>query len=317
MASQVTRASGARWPRAGRAGMLKSPRTGASQPGRFSSMPSRHAPLALVLCALAGAGCMSRSSLECWDCPAGLGVPAGGSPTGDDTPTELGGRVNGTGGLSNAGGTTNACPPGQWILVDEVLNARDLGGTVLGDGRTVACSQLYRGAVIANLTAEGCAEFAGLGVRTIVDLRTESERTSVPEAACAFSQARTVLAPMPIPYNVSAADYIADLDTTSSVLAAFAALGDPAAYPVYFHCTYGRDRSGVLAAVILLALGATSDAVMGEYELSIAGGVGAFPDSLQAVLDEIERRGGVETYLASAGVAGNELAALRARLIVE
>ena len=217
--------------------------------------------------------------------------------------------------MNDAGGAGNACPPGQRILVGEVLNARDLGGTVLGDGRTVACDQLYRGAVIANLTAQGCAEFATLGIRTVVDLRTTAERASAPEAACVSEQAPIVLAPMPIPYGMGPEAYIGDLDATDAVQAAFQAFGDPAAYPAYFHCTYGRDRSGVLAAVILLALGASRDAVMAEYELSNAGGVGAFPDSLQAVLDEIGRRGGVEAYLASAGVSVDELTALRARLI--
>jgi hypothetical protein len=279
-------------------------------------MPFRHAPLAYIACALAvAAGCMSKSALECWDCR----VSSGGSPT--VVPTALGGGMNDASGLEDAGGTVNAdrpdaCPPGQRILLNEVLNARDLGGTSLGDGQTVACDQLYRGAAIGDLSAEGCAEFAGLGIRTIVDLRTPSERASKPPAVCVSQQARIVLAPMPIPYNVSPTDYIADLDATGSVLTAFGAFGDAAAYPTYFHCTYGRDRSGVLAAVVLLALGATRDAVMAEYELSVAGGVGAYPDSLQAVLDEIERRGGVEAYLASAGVSGHQLAALRAQLTV-
>ena len=252
---------------------------------------------------------MSRSALECWECRAAEAGSASGATA------AVGGSMNDASGPADAGGAGNACPPGQRILVGEVQNARDLGGTVLGDGRTVACDQLYRGAVLANLTAQGCDEFAALGIRTVVDLRTASERASAPEAACVSEQARIVLAPMPIPYGMDPAAYITDLDATGSVLAAFEVFGDPAAYPAYFHCTYGRDRSGVLAAVILLALGATRDAVMAEYELSNAGGLVTFPDSLQAVLDEIERRGGVEAYLASAGVSADELAALRARLI--
>ena len=239
---------------------------------------------------------MSRSAMECWDC---VRADPGGT----------------SGGASSDAGGMDTCTPGQRLLSNEILNARDLGGTVLGDGRTVACGQIYRGAVIANLSADGCAAFGGLGIRTVVDLRMPSERASVPEAACVSGQAGIVLAPMPIPYSVSPADYIADLDTTDSVRIAFAAFGDPGGYPTYFHCTYGRDRSGVLAAVLLLALGATRAAVMAEYELSMAGGAGAYPDSLRAVLDEIERRGGVEAYLASAGVSGNELAAVRVRLI--
>jgi len=63
---------------------------------------------------------------------------------------------------------------------------------------------------------------------------------------------------------VSPQDYVADLHATESVATAFGVLGDVAAYPVYFHCVYGRDRTGVLAAVILLALGATRESVLAE-----------------------------------------------------
>jgi len=43
--------------------------------------------------------------------------------------------------------------------------------------------------------------------------------------------------------------------------------------------------------------------------------VGAFPDSLAALLDEIERRGGIDASLRAAGVTDEELASLRARVI--
>jgi protein-tyrosine phosphatase len=95
---------------------------------------------------------------------------------------------------------------------------------------------------------------------------------------------------MPIPYNVSPADYVADLNASASIAAAFTVLGDPAAYPVYIHCTYGRDRTGVLAAVILSALGAKRADILQEYLISQRT-VGATPASLTAVLDEIELRG--------------------------
>ncbi len=211
------------------------------------------------------------------------------------------------------GGETGACTRGRRILTDEVSNGRDLGGTPLAGGGTVACGKLYRGATLAGLTARGCEEFARLGIRTVVDLRVESEIVSSPDAACVQESVAIVLAPLPIPYNVSPEDYIADLDAIDSVAAAFTALGNEAAYPVFFHCTHGRDRSGVLAAVILLALGATREAVMAEYQLSLEAGIGAYPDSLEAVLDEIDRRGGVEAYLAAAGVSSDQIATLRAQ----
>jgi protein-tyrosine phosphatase len=174
---------------------------------------------------------------------------------------------------------------------------------------------VYRAAALANLTAQGCAEFVELGIRTVIDLRVATERAIAPEAACVQEAADVVVAPLPVPYSVSPDDYIADLNATESVALAFTALGDEAAYPIYFHCTYGRDRSGVLAAIILLALGAAREDVIAEYQLTLEAGLTTYPLSLEAVFDEIDRRGGVEAYLAGAGVTTDQLATLRAQAI--
>jgi protein-tyrosine phosphatase len=146
----------------------------------------------------------------------------------------------------------------------------------------------------------------------VIDLRVPAERELKPNAICVHQTADVRSAPLPIPYSVSRADYVADLNTTESISEAFRALGDGAAYPIYFHCTWGRDRTGVLAALILLALGATHAEIMQEYLLSRPI-VGAYPDSLAAVLEEVERRGGVDAYLAAAGIPAETIATLRAR----
>jgi hypothetical protein len=201
---------------------------------------------------------------------------------------------------------------GRPILAGELTNARDMGGTALGVGAAVPYGVLFRGPPLASLSELGCGELTELGVRTIVDLRIQSEREAAPEDACALEQADLVLAPLPVPYDVSPADYIADLNATESIAEAFRVLGDDSAYPVYFHCTYGRDRTGVLGALILLSLGATRADIVQEYLLSRAT-VGAYPRSLNAMLDELECQGGVDAYLQAAGVSDDQLATLRAR----
>jgi protein-tyrosine phosphatase len=113
---------------------------------------------------------------------------------------------------------------------------------------------------------------------------------------------------------VSAADYIAILDASESIVRVFERLGDAAHYPVYFHCTWGRDRTGIVVAVVLLALGATPEAIMADYLVS-GETVGAYPASLQAALDDIASRGGIEAYLAAAGVTDQQLATLRANAV--
>jgi hypothetical protein len=237
-------------------------------------------------------------------------VESGRAVTGPVSAREAGGAapVECTPGLASAA----ACERSRRVLACDVPNARDLGGVPADAGGVVACGALFRGAPLVGLSEAGCAEVARLGVRSVIDLRTESERLSIPDDACVGGA--LIAAPLPIPYDVSPEDYLADLYTSASIARIFHALGDEASYPVYFHCTYGRDRTGIVAALIYLALGAPRADIMGEYELSRAS-VGAYPESLAAVLDDVERRGGIEAVLASIGVTGDELGVLRRRAL--
>ena len=201
----------------------------------------------------------------------------------------------------------------RWILTGDLVNARDLGGAPAEDGRTIAYGGLFRGPPLA-LAPEGCAEFSELGIRTVIDLRIASERDAKPNAPCVHDSAQVVDSPLPVPYNVSGREYLAILETHVSIATIFAELADRNAYPIYLHCTYGRDRTGVLAAVILRALGVPREDVLQEYLLSQPL-VGAYPHSLEVALDALEDAGGIEAYLASAGVSDDQLTALRERML--
>lgn len=131
------------------------------------------------------------------------------------------------------------CAPGTPVLACDVTNARDLGGMPLAPSGNVACGALFRGPPLTNLTAGGCDAVARLGIQTVIDLRTDDERLARPDDACV--RANLVLAQLPIPYAVSPTDYLADFDTTASIAQVFHVLGDPTMYPVYVHCTWGRD----------------------------------------------------------------------------
>ena len=197
------------------------------------------------------------------------------------------------------------CLDAPRVFANVVENARDLGGSP-----GVRCGQLFRGAVPSAQPV--CASFANAGVKTVIDLRVPSERQGDPDAACLSTQASMVLAPMPIPYNVSPSDYLADLDSPA-VRTVFAQLGDASAYPLFFHCTYGRDRSGVVAALILSSLGVSREDILRDYQRTTEDGLRTTPASLEAVLDEVDRRGGIEAHLTAIGVTPAELATLRAQ----
>lgn len=214
-------------------------------------------------------------------------------------------------GREEDAGSEAVCAEPVTILEGELVNARDLGGVPLRGGERVAYGAIFRGPPLV-LSARGCEGLHELGVRTDIDMRVDSERAGKPDSSCATDQARLLTAPLPVPYNVSPEDYIAILDARESMAAIFTALGDEDAYPIYFHCTWGRDRTGVVAALLLLELGARRKDILDEYLLSDAT-VGAYPMSLLAMLDEVERRGGVTAYLTSLGITQQQLATLHAR----
>ncbi len=229
--------------------------------------------------------------------------------------TSIAGTQSAGSATNTAGATDHApdCSPHDVVLTPHLKNARDLAGTQLSPNGAVACGAVFRGPPLS-LSQDGCAAAAELGIRTLLDLRIESERLVTPDASCVDAQ--RVFAPLPVPYGLGPTDYLNDLHATPSLAIAFHTFGDPAAYPIYFHCTLGRDRTGVVGALLLLTLGATRATVMQEYLLS-GPNVGAYPKSLDAVLDEIEQRGGAEAVLKDVGITAEELAVIRARMIAD
>ena len=246
------------------------------------------------------------------------------------------------------------------------LNLRELGGLPTRDGRVVRRGLFYRGSALSGLSEEERSLVDAMGLRFVLDLRAAGEAKPtpdyVPEGAeylrCGgmrFDDGTEVdFSPDAIermertnPEALANGNFMRDLYVGM-------AFGNPAtralvshmvddAVPVYFHCTAGKDRTGVCALVICLALGVEREAILedflltNEYRRSIietvadrmpadtppeiierwqkANGVNA--EDLCAVLDAIEERhGSPEAYLqAEYGLDGAMVAALRDRYL--
>jgi protein-tyrosine phosphatase len=202
------------------------------------------------------------------------------------------------------------------VMEDDVTNAREIGAHALSGGGYVNCGKIMRGGHLANLSVDGCQEFAGLGIETVIDLRMESERTQYSTPACVTDQATVINATLPR-LNPSADNYVALLDETASLAAAFAALGESSSYPVYINCMIGRDRASTLTALVLMALGASDQTVVDEFDLNNDADVSVDTAYIQAVIDEVKARGGIETYLTSLGVTTAQLETLRSEVILD
>lgn len=241
------------------------------------------------------------------------------------------------------------------------FNFRDLGGWLTDDGRTVRWQRLYRADSVHRMTDEDVRRaHEDLGVRTLIDLRSDleivhggvgglAERVVVRHHAPLSSRRDSAA----IDATVAAAassdrspdamvdQYVAILENSSDlVVAAVEALATDEALPGVFFCAAGKDRTGVLAAVVLGAIGVRDDDIVTDYVLTeesidaiitrFASAEGApamyrelppshfapFAETMQRLIASVRSSyGSFAEYLLSRGLPPPSLGSLRASLV--
>lgn len=169
------------------------------------------------------------------------------------------------------------------IPLSAVHNFRDLGGYPTLDGRVTRWRTLFRADGLHRLTAADLDVMRDLGIRTVLDLRTPeelAERGTYPVADHAVSfHHLPVIDVTWDPGEAPAADvpagefllgkYLQMLEMGEPRLAeAFQILAVPEAFPAVFHCAAGKDRTGLLAALVLSALRVPDEHVVADYALT-------------------------------------------------
>lgn len=238
----------------------------------------------------------------------------------------------------------------QRIPVPGTYNFRDVGGYPVDGGETRS-GKLFRADALGRLGDAGRESLSELGVRVVIDLRDDFEVDSLPDdldgldvdvlrlpvfEGSGASQA-TIGATLVDLYEKIV------LQHRDVVVRALGEIADTGDEPVVVHCTAGKDRTGVVVALALLAVGVDRETVLDDYaatQANLAGewldgmlalvrgyGVEVTPDlqvimggspreAMAAVLDLIDRDfGGVRAYLLDAGLDEIELAKLRSVLI--
>ncbi|MCW2778310.1 MAG: protein tyrosine/serine phosphatase [Frankiales bacterium] len=158
--------------------------------------------------------------------------------------------------------------------VPGTANFRPLGGHATPSGR-LRDDVLFRADSLADLGEQGRVALQALGVRTVVDLREDVERVQHPDDVEGLE---VVVVPVPVfgPLgHVELRDlgalYVHALDECGDRLGeAVRAFCRPGALPAVVHCAAGKDRTGLVAALLLSALGVDDDAVTADYTLTVA-----------------------------------------------
>jgi protein-tyrosine phosphatase len=175
-------------------------------------------------------------------------------------------------------------------------NVRDLGGLPTRDGRRTRYGRLIRSATLQELTAADVASLVDrIGVRLVVDLRLPEEaqgegRGPLAERVGAYANLPLRSADMmraDVLRDVAGIDllthYLEFLEASGpEVVAAVRLLADPVNQPALFHCAAGKDRTGVLAAILLDAVGVEETAIVADYALT-----GAHMDRVVARLSRL------------------------------
>jgi protein-tyrosine phosphatase len=170
-------------------------------------------------------------------------------------------------------------------VVDRLLplvgayNFRDLGHYPTLDGRITVWGRLFRSDTLHELTAADLEVLRQIGLAGVIDLRTTAEvdragRGLLAEEPIRYLHAsvlqeeggETVAAPTG---DDPTERYLWYLDAGGPALvAALEMVADPDSYPLVFHCAAGKDRTGVLAALVLDILGVHPDVIVEDYMLT-------------------------------------------------
>jgi len=146
---------------------------------------------------------------------------------------------------------------------------------------------VYRSGELSQLTDDDVSKIVGLGIKTVVDLRSPEEVSARGEGRLppgvraepipiASSDIFTALVPMFLkgdfsqmpPDLLDRVNRVLVRDFTEQYTGLLRALSDPANRPLVFHCTQGKDRAGFGAAMVLSALGVPWETVIEDYLLS-------------------------------------------------
>lgn len=178
-------------------------------------------------------------------------------------------------------------PKRERIVIPGLSNMRDFGGYRTQQGDLIPAGRFFRSAHLGRLTPEAGKEFARFGLRTVIDLRGQTERLNNATAFDSVDAVNVVSAPVE-PGSFTSMQAPDGTTITAEVNrerilwiyrrfgsefalhfgAGLRAVFEAADAPLLIHCTAGKDRTGFLAALILTLLGAPRETVLADYLLT-------------------------------------------------
>ena len=224
--------------------------------------------------------------------------------------------------------------------IDGAENFRDLGGYDTKTGKTVK-QRFFRSASLSALTDKGKADICELGIDCVVDLRSSFEIEKNPDAIIGYPGVHYEKVPMLdhimsnvaqglVKFPSSMAKMYMELlkESPQSVKSVFDIFAGPY-NSILFHCTAGKDRTGIIAMFLLSLAGVDEDTIIEDYSytemlMDYADRPPELPDYLFRSMPETMRTtidflnqnyGGAVPYLKNAGISEAGLKIIKGKII--
>lgn len=241
---------------------------------------------------------------------------------------------------------------------DNLFNFRDLGGVAAGPDFVVATGKVFRSDGLHRADSRERQTLADLGIATVVDLRSRAEverwgrfDTDTTESAWIHASLLEELWTLDmLQAGMSADDFLAarymEMASTAgdNISAILRTIASPESHAVAFHCSAGKDRTGLIAALVYSAIGVDDATIAADYSATAAnmdallGWIRARtadrgdladgmvnqpaqflacpPGAILGFLGELRRRhGSVDGYLDDIGINADDRQNLRAQLL--
>ena len=246
--------------------------------------------------------------------------------------------------------------PQRYLGLEGSYNTRDIGGYPIEGGGWTQWNRFLRSDGMHRLTNGDQARLTNYGVRAVIDLRTPQETVETPNVFAGSSEvtyhhcdiigdAPALITPKQVltglPVARIAHSYTTWMDHRQAQFAeVLGKLADPGFGPAIYHCAGGKDRTGIISALLLSLAGVGRETILDDYTLtsifhfrrSIMGGASAFEEPVESAGDYADRYcprdgmartlahlddnyGGVEGYVRAIGLPEGQIDDLRRMLI--
>ena len=244
-------------------------------------------------------------------------------------------------------GMNELIDPRRNLNLDSVQNLRDLGGYSTKERRKTKWGIFLRSGDMSAMTKDDQAALLRQGIRCVIDLRMAKEIAIAPNV---FSDSKKVAffnhdfwgtrfddyrskRKTATPEEKLSDLYCAGLEINGFVMAAVMKTLASSEGSFVFHCRSGKDRTGLVAALLLVIAGVPDEVVAKDFGLSTtylnepelteddlkkpgAYQKGSAPETMMLTLDFLrDRYGGVEGYLRDQGVSVSEIESVREKIL--